>query len=414
MSKKNIGVLCSSPVKITAIFFLSIILFSSGNSGQLKIATYNLLNFPNTMGYERIKYYRQIMDYLKPDILVVQEMQSEFGMELFRDSVLNYKQNDFSIAPFNDGPDTDNGLFYRRSKSEFVDAIYIPTANRDIARYRLRMKDSKREFYIFSVHFKADAECELIRLQEAIRLRSHLDSLSDSTEYLVMGDFNFYYNESGYCKLIDSIETSPRGLRDLLTFSGVWHDNQSYAYAHTQSTRNEQLPDGGAGGGLDDRFDLVLCSPNFLDTAGLFLPAESYTVFGNDGKHFNKSINSGMNYAVSDEIARALYFASDHLPVSVIIMDGYNTQMEIKELAIYPNPMRRQAYIKLPHLDEFKMAKVTITNILGQRIYETESSNPFTISISNDKLNVGIYFVHIQIETKYNQYYYRTKLAVIK
>ncbi len=390
------------------------LLYSAGSAGELKVVTYNLLNFPNIIAYERIKYYRLIMDYLRPDILVVQEMQSEVGMALFRDSVLNYRENDFSVAPFNDGPDTDNGLFYRRSKSEFIDALYIPTSNRDIARYRIKMKDSNREFYIFSVHFKADAECELIRLQEAIRLRNHLDSLPDSTEYLVMGDFNFYYNESGYCKLVDSIVTSPRGLRDILAFSDIWHDNYVYAYAHTQSTRNEQLPDGGSGGGLDDRFDLVLCSPNFLDTVGLFMPAESYIILGNDGRHLNKSINSGMNYAVPDEIARALYFASDHLPVSVIIMDGYSKPIEIKELAIYPNPMRKQAYIKLPHLDDFKMAKITITNILGQRIYEIESSNPYTVSISKDKLNVGVYFIHIQIETKYNQHYYRAKLAVLK
>ncbi len=414
MNKRCKITFCRCLVKIVAIFFISLLLFSSGIAGQLKIVTYNLLNFPNTMGFERIKYYRQIMDYLKPDILVVQEMESESGMELFKDSVLNYKENSFSLAPFNDGPDTDNGLFYRRSKSEFVDAIYIPTTNRDIARYRIRMMDSKREFYIFSVHFKAGAEYELIRLQEAIRLRSHLDSLSDSTEYLVLGDFNFYYNESGYCKLVDSIETGPRGLRDLLAFADVWHDNYAYAYAHTQSTRNEKLSDGGAGGGLDDRFDLVLCSPNLLDTAGLFLPSESYVVFGNDGRHFNKSINSGINYAVPSEVAGALYYASDHLPVSVIVVDGYVNHSEIKELAIYPNPMRNQAYIKLPYLDNFKVAKVTITNILGQRLYETESFNPYMVAISNDKLNVGIYFVHIQIETKYNQYYYRTKLAVIK
>ncbi|MCX7995266.1 MAG: endonuclease/exonuclease/phosphatase family protein [candidate division WOR-3 bacterium] len=383
-------------------------------AGQLKISTYNLLNFSNTTGNERIKYFRQVIDYLKPDILVVQEMANETGMEVFRDSVLNYVDTDFSSAPFHDGPDTDNSLFYRRAKVEFIDALYIPTVNRDIARYRMRMKDSNRDFFIFSVHFKAGEEFEFMRLQEAMRLRSHLDSLPDSTEYLVAGDFNFYYNEAGYCKLVDSIEISPRGLRDILNLEGKWHDNYHYAYAHTQSTRIEQLPDGGAGGGLDDRFDLILCSPNFLDTAGLFLPRESYTILGNDGEHFNKSINSGINYAVPAEVARALYYASDHLPVSVIIMDGLGVDSKGKEVVIYPNPMRTQAYIKLPHFDDFKKARVTITNILGQRMYEVESINPNLVAISHDKFNVGIYFVHIQIETKYNNHNFQTKLAVMR
>jgi hypothetical protein len=354
------------------------------------------------------------MDFLKPDILVVQEMQSEIGMELFRDSVLNYAVTDFSLVPFNDGPDTDNGVFYRRTKAEFVDALYIPTDKRDISRYLFRMQDSNREFYIFSVHLKADADCELIRFQEATTLRNHLDSLSENAEYLVMGDFNFYYNESGYRKLVDSIETSPKGLRDPLSIPDFWHDNRDYAYAHTQSTRTEELEDSGAGGGLDDRFDMILCSPDFLDRMGLFLPIESYTVFGNDGNHFNKSINSGINYAVPDEIAKALYFASDHLPVYVIIMDGQMSPVEFEEIAIYPNPMKRQAQITLPHFDDFVKAKIVITNILGQRVYEVENYNPHGVSISNDKLNIGIYFVNVQVKTKYSQYNYRTKFAVVK
>uniref|UniRef100_A0A7V3VUG6 Endonuclease/exonuclease/phosphatase domain-containing protein n=1 Tax=candidate division WOR-3 bacterium TaxID=2052148 RepID=A0A7V3VUG6_UNCW3 len=393
-------------------FFILLFFFSLFYAGQLKVTTYNLLNFPGRMGYERIEHFRQIMDYLKPDILVVQEMESEFGMRLFRDSVLNYKQPDFSYAPFNDGFDTDNGLFYRHLKVEIMDVLYIPTVHRDIARYHVRIKDSNGDFYIFSVHFKADPEYELMRLQEATTLRNHLDSLEG--EYLVMGDFNFYYNEPAYRKLVDSVETSPRGVRDLLNLPEVWHENQNYAYAHTQSTRNELLPDSGAGGGLDDRFDLILCSPGFLDTAGLFLPAESYTVFGNDGRHFNKSINSGINYAVPDGIAKALYFASDHLPVSVTIIDNYKTQIEIVELAIYPNPMRKQASIKLPYFDDFKKARVTITNIIGQRVFELESLNPYVVNISSDKFGAGIYCVHIFIETRFNQYHYQSRLAVIK
>ncbi|MEO0137771.1 MAG: endonuclease/exonuclease/phosphatase family protein [candidate division WOR-3 bacterium] len=401
-------------MRFTKYLILFSILFPFCFAGQVKIATYNLLNFPDAMGYERLKYFRVVLDYLKPDILAVQELTSELGMELFRDSVLNYQSNDFSLVPFHDGPSTDNGLFYRRSKVEFIDALYIPTVNRDIARYRMRMKDSNNEFYIFSVHFKADAECELIRLQEATRLRSHLDSLLPSISYLVMGDFNFYGNESGYNRLIDSIETSPRGLRDILHFSGVWHDNYSYAYAHTQSTRIEELPDGGAGGGLDDRFDLILCSPDLLDTSGLFLPPESYVILGNDGRHFNKSVNGGINYAVPSDVARALYFASDHLPVSVIILDGSHYLPIVEEPTIYPNPMRTQAHIKLPQFEDFCKARIIVTNVRGRRVLELESINPYTIALSSEHLNVGIYFVHIQIETKYGLKNFHTKLAVIR
>lgn len=395
-----------------SIFIIIILNFCY--SAQLKIVCYNLLNFPEAIGYQRIKYFRKIMDYLKPDLLVVQEMQSNIGMELFRDSVLNYNNPNFSFAPFNDGPDTDNGLFYNRTKVEFVDVIYIPTDLRDIARYRIKIKELNKELFIFSVHLKSGQEYELIRLEEALILRSHLDSLPEDIEYLVMGDCNFYYNEPAYYKLVDSIEISPRGLRDPLRIPDIWHENRTYAYAHTQSTRNENLDDSGAAGGLDDRFDFIFCAPGLLDTAGLFLPVESYNVFGNDGKHFNKSINSGINYAVPDEIATALYFASDHLPVSVIIMDGYNNPIDYKKVAIYPNPAKNQIEVKLPNFDNFQKFKLTVTNILGQRVYEIESFNPAGAMVSVDKFNIGIYFINIRIYTEFRQFNYREKLAIIK
>ncbi len=399
--------------KVKSVFIIFVAL-SLSYAGELKIVSYNLLNFPENYGYQRLKYFRQIMDYVKPDLLVVQEMQSEQGMILFRDSVLNHIQNDFSFVPFHNGPDTDNGVFYRRTNVSVIDALYIPTINRDIARYRIRISDSNRDFFVFSVHLKSAADCEHIRLQEAQLLRGHLDSLEMNVDYLVMGDFNFYYNESGYCLLVDSVEHSQKGLRDPLNIPFVWHENRQYSYAHTQSTRTEKLPDNGATGGLDDRFDIILCSPGFLDTAGLFLPVESYTVFGNDGNHFNKSINSGINYAVPAEIANALYFASDHLPVCVHIVDSYQRPTDVGELIVSPNPVQGQAQIKLPYFEDFQHAKITITNILGRRVYETETLNPNSIFISSDKFDIGIYFVCVMLKTKYDLRYYQTKIAVVK
>ena len=41
----------------------------------------------------------------------------------------------------------------------------------------------------------------------------------------------------------------------------------------------------------------------------------SYKAIGNDGNHFNGSINSGSNSEYPDSIANALYYMSDHLPV---------------------------------------------------------------------------------------------------
>jgi hypothetical protein len=77
-----------------------------------------------------------------------------------------------------------------------------------------------------------------------------------------------------------------------------------FANVHTQSPRVRQFD-----GGMDDRFDFVLISSYLSWVSG------SYTAFGNDGHHFNDSINAIPNTAVDGVTAQVLHDASDHLPV---------------------------------------------------------------------------------------------------
>src|SRR5206468_2461243 len=78
--------------------------------------------------------------------------------------------------------------------------------------------------------------------------------------------------------------------------------------------------DGGATGGLDDRFDQLLISYSLDDGEGLDWVPGSYLAYGNDGHHFNLDINSPpANTAVSQAVADALQRASDHLPVLIVL-----------------------------------------------------------------------------------------------
>ncbi len=383
----------------------------------ISIASYNLLNFPEVMGMQRIDDYRIVVEYIETDILVVQEMQSAEGVQLFLDSVLNYDDDLFDAIPFNDGYDTDNALFYRSDNTELVSTQYIATPNRDIAEYRLKILDWQGDLYIFSVHFKSSqgTSNEMMRLQEATILRNHLDSLPPGTNVLVMGDFNIYYSdEAAFQQLTADLDNNNGRLYDPLSALGTWHENSDFAYIHTQSTRVEQLEDGGAGGGLDDRFDMVLCSQSLLDSADLYLPSQSYMICGNDGDHFNLSVNEGFNQSVPDAVADALYYSSDHLPVLVSIMTVIGQGVPEDVVKIWPNPMQHETNIQFPWIGEFREAKITIMNILGQRMYEAETRNPFGFVLKGTTLPIGIYFVHTIIESKYTTYHYRTRLAVTK
>ena len=51
------------------------------------------------------------------------------------------------------------------------------------------------------------------------------------------------------------------------------------------------------------------------NSVGIEYVENTYRAYGNDGKHFNLSVNAGENDSVSSNVADALYYASDHLPV---------------------------------------------------------------------------------------------------
>jgi len=92
---------------------------------------------------------------------------------------------------------------------------------------------------------------------------------------------------------------------------------------------------------MDDRFDWLLVSAQFLDESSVLKYIEdSYVTYGNDGNHFNDAINSGSNAVVSNDIADALHDASDHLPVYMDLWfdDLIYSMQGIVISEVMPNP----------------------------------------------------------------------------
>lgn len=278
----------------------------------VRVATYNLLNYPGTDAAVRNPYFRAVLRTMDPDVLVVQEMTSSSGVSGFLNNVLNLGQAGmYSAAPFNNGPDTDNAFFYKPTKVSFVGATYIGTALRNIAEYRFIPSGQTDTVRVYSVHLKANEADSLLRFGEATILRDRLNVLPQGARFIVGGDFNIYRSsEPAFQKLIGSEANNNGRCKDPLNAIGNWHANFSFRAIHTQSTRTRSFGDG-ATGGLDDRFDMLLISYS-MDS--LVIPS-SYTAYGNDGNHFNDSINRLPNAAVPDSVANGLHYATDHLPV---------------------------------------------------------------------------------------------------
>lgn len=307
---------------------------------QIKLMSYNLLNYPDVSDLtidttERNPYLRTIVQHINPDIMVVQEITSQTGVNGILTNVLNATLGGFSAATFVNGFDTDNALFYRSSKFSFAGLRVIPTDLRDIDEYSLVHLLSGDTIRIYSVHLKASATSadEAQRAQEVDSLRKYTNLLPAGSNFLVVGDFNIYRSgESAYQKLKQVTNGADGHFIDPLNLTGTWN-NSTYAPYHTQSTRTRAIGDGGSTGGLNDRFDMILYSSAVSQPGGVSYVSGSLTPVGNDGNHYNDSINQQPNTAVSTAIADALYYMADHLPITALI-DFENSSCPLADLGM--------------------------------------------------------------------------------
>jgi hypothetical protein len=250
------------------------VLFAVKLSAQdtLNVMYHNILNFPGTSA-NRVDSLRIILQYAKPDVYVVNELESEAGADLILNEGLNvFGSPNFQRATFVNGYDTDNGFFYNSDKLGFVSQEQIGTALRDISEYVMYYKSPNLTalsdtiyLHFFSCHLKAGVSDYELRKNEALQLKYYLNSISDHVENVfVGGDFNFYSGYESGCQSL--LNFGSVRLYDPINLIGNWSNDASFAAIHTQSSRINPLSDG-SGGGLDDRFDMILVSEDVLDNA---------------------------------------------------------------------------------------------------------------------------------------------------
>lgn len=278
----------------------------------IKFMTYNLLNFTESSS-NRTPYFKTIIDHVNPDILVVQEVISQASLNIFYNQVLN---TSWSKGVFIDGPDTDNAIFFKSELFTFAGNTAIPTALRNISEFKMIYRPTGDTLLIYSVHLKSSSggTNEAQRAAEVSILRGVTNSLPAGTNFLVCGDFNIYKStEQAYINLTKDNGISDGHFIDAITMTGNWN-NSIYAAYHTQSPRIRQFG-GGANGGMDDRFDMILYSQAIADDGDVEFVNNSLWAVGNDGNHYNDSINRLPNSSVPLAVANAIHNASDHLPV---------------------------------------------------------------------------------------------------
>ncbi len=313
------------------------ILFFHGRiwaQSTVKVMSYNTLNFPFGSMPDRPDTLKKILDYVQPDILLLQEVRNSVGLSAVVDYAVTDLPGTYAAAPFvanQSGGSNFNSLqqclVYNTDIFGVADEYYLTTDLRDINVYKLYFDEEALAFggdttfiFAFNTHFKAGTgtDNEQQRLGMANVFVNALSALPSDAYVLFAGDFNVYTSdEPAYQAMLSPL--NPIVMEDPIDAPGNWGSN-SYPFReiHTQSTRTQnQFFGDGAGGGVDDRFDFILVSENLksANSPVRYLQG-SYKALGNNGTCHNQNITDcGFANEVPNTILSALYHFSDHLPV---------------------------------------------------------------------------------------------------
>ena len=395
----------------------------ASNPDTLKVMQYNLLHYGNNSGgcnsstnniNNKNAYIRTILTAYYPDIFTVCEMGKTASLPNdFLNNVLNI--NGTNVWMTSAGSNTSNSsltncIFYNSTKVTLISHEVANTYTRDIDVYKFRVNSDDENGTTLTcvvAHLKAgssssDEGNRNIMAQNTMR---YLETNYAGENILIMGDFNLYTStEPAYRTLTSSYYYPQTHFIDPVYPYGVgsWNNNSAYASYHTQSTHSENTGCHSYGG-MDDRFDFILMSESIYGGSNRVQYVNgTYTALGQDGRHFNQSINYYTNTAVSQEVADALYGNSDHLPIIMNLAVGGDINVDEfseNELTydLFPNPASDKVHIRF-YQDNIGKANISLYNMLGQLsysrdIYVEQGLSEFTIPVGD--LPKGLYILNI-------------------
>ena len=405
-------------MKFFVIIFIGFFSLTTWSQDTIRIMHYNLLMYGDNFGgctssnnnvNDKIGYLKTILDYVKPDIVTVNEIYKDsYYHDLILDSVFNVDGVDYYAR--GNPPNLSNGytlnqVYYNTQLFTLESNDAIATSIRDIDIFRFSYNVSNTLYNVdlncVVAHLKAgnsNADATQ-RANETNALMNYLDNNNASGNYIMLGDFNVYTaSEQAFQNLLFYSNEDIR-FYDPINKIGEWHTNYFFANEHTQSTHS--FGDCHSGGGMDDRFDFILISDEIKDgTEDIGYVSDSYWAVGQDGLHYNKSlIDSPENTSVPPDVLSALYNMSDHLPVilDMIVNDdmGFDESPFQNFNISFKNPVKENLEISLT-VDYPVDILFDLMSINGNTIYSIKANqNSNTITIPVSQLNKGLYLLKI-------------------
>jgi len=376
----------------------------------IKTMFYNVFDYPLAPTQNRAQILAEILEDYQPDIFMVCEIVNEVGADDILNNTLNIFSIDYERAPFvlnQSGPsELQQMVYFKSSKFSLETSEVIVTSVRDINRYQLKLKTEDQQnnpvfLDLYVAHLKSSPgpANRQIRLEMVSEFTATLPGLDPNSYVIFAGDLNLYNaTEPAYQELLnpDNVIT----MADPIDAPGAWQDNPDFAYTHTQSTRLSNAGfGGGAGAGVDDRFDFILISENMLDNPEMLYVEDSYKAFGNNGNCLNNRIDSpDCDGFYNQELRNRLYLMSDHLPV---VMDLQTNQTFLStpnfsniELIKFTKGNIASEYLTI-QVDASIREQIAfeVYNVLGQKIKTITNINSLTYKVDVSGFAAGIYYL---------------------
>jgi endonuclease/exonuclease/phosphatase family metal-dependent hydrolase len=392
----------------------------SSSEDQVRLMHYNLLFYgqDNCRSLnDKNTYLKNVYDYYKPDVITANELvPSARNANSIRDDVLNADgRTAYKRAKLTNRANSGivNMLYYNTNKVGLAKQAVSNTELRDINHYKLYHKpdnlnaDSDTAFFwVATMHLKAGGGASL-RGEMAAKAMGYAQRTDGQMPYILTGDMNLQNaQEEAYQTFTDPPRSEWYRFYDPLDAEGYWHDNSRYADIFTQSTRTGNLCDGGASGGMDDRFDLILINEALEQNTSeqVTYVDGSYVTAGQDGKRQNGSITDPNNREVPGNVATSLKNFSDHLPIMLDLQlstPDVNTDPTATapkretQLTVKPNPFQQQLQVSLPEAADYQ--KAVLYNATGQRQRAADlSAQQEALTWQTSNLKPGLYFLKVQ------------------
>ncbi len=375
------------------------------------VMNYNVLNFPNGSIPNRQDTLKKIIDFVEPDFILLQELKSEAGLISIAEESCVDLDGDYRAATWetlqsnpNSGWPLQQNIVYNAERFTLHEENVVLTNYRDFNEFifyfnseELVNQQDTAFLYVYTTHLKSSqgGDNEQLRLEMVEYFTAHLATLPGDAQVIIGGDFNLYDSAEPAYQLLLSDENAIQ-LEDPIDMPGDWHSS-SYPDKSilTQSTRVSTIFDDGAGGGLDDRFDFMLCSENMLDgSSGYQYVDNSYYALGNNGTCYNENITDCMpNFSVPSSVMNALYYMSDHLPVIMQLqLDQTSSISELDKNILLRSNVVNETISFNKSLNE----TVKIYTVLGEEVLQRQLKGK---SINVSDLSSGAYIIVIGNKT---------------